>query len=90
MTTQGAPVAWQDALPARYFEMASAYPVVFEQAPHNWAAYVPDLPGCVAAADSREETEQLIHEAIALHLESMEEDGDPWPTPGTTHPPLGT
>jgi len=35
MTTQGASVAWQDALPVRYFEMASAYPVVFEQAPHN-------------------------------------------------------
>ena len=90
MTIQRASVAWQDALPARYHEMALAYPVVFERAPHNWAAYVPDLPGCVAAADSREETEQLIREAIALHLESMEEDGDPWPPPGATHALLGT
>ena len=45
------------------------YVVVYEQAPNNWAAYVPDLPGCVAAGDTREETEQLIREAIALHVE---------------------
>jgi len=38
MTTQGASVAWQDALPARYFERASAYPVVFKRVGHAGAA----------------------------------------------------
>lgn len=49
------------------------YVVVFEQSPNNWSAYVPDLPGCVAAADTREVTKQLIVEAIADHLELMAE-----------------
>ena len=57
--------------------------VVFEQTPNNWSAYVPDLPGCIAAADTREETKTLITEAIEFHLEGMCEDGDPIPEPGT-------
>ena len=59
----------------------SEYVVVIEQAGENWSAYVPDLPGCVAAGDTAEETEQLIREAIELHLETMREDGDPIPRP---------
>jgi predicted RNase H-like HicB family nuclease len=59
------------------------YTVVLEQAPNNWAAYVPDLPGCITTGATREETLANIREAIALHLESMAEDGDPIPTPGT-------
>ena len=58
------------------------YVVVYEQAPNNWAAYVPDLPGCVAAGDTREETEQLIREAIALHVESLRQHGEEVPRPG--------
>ncbi len=57
------------------------YVVVFEKAPNNWGAFVPDLPGCVAAADTREETEQLIKEAIEFHLEGMAADDDPIPEP---------
>jgi predicted RNase H-like HicB family nuclease len=59
------------------------YTVVFEKAPNNWGAYVPDLPGCVAAADTREETEQLIKEAIEFHLEGMAADNDPIPEPAS-------
>ena len=58
------------------------YLVVYEQAPNNWAAYVPDLPGCIAAADTRAEAEQLIREAIPLHVELLRRHGDPVPTPG--------
>ena len=61
----------------------TAYTVIFEQGATNWSAYVPDLPGCIAAAATREETEKLIAEAIALHLELMREDGDPIPAPST-------
>lgn len=58
------------------------YVVVFEQSPNNWAAYVPDLPGCVAAGDTREETEALIREAVALHVESLLAHDEPVPAPG--------
>lgn len=59
------------------------YIIVYEQSPNNWAAYVPDLPGCVAAAETREETKSLITEAIEGHLELMHEDNEPIPEPGT-------
>jgi predicted RNase H-like HicB family nuclease len=64
-------------------ETAVKYTIVYEQTPNNWSAYVPDLPGCVAAADTREETRQLIVEAIAQHLELMTEYNEPVPQPGT-------
>jgi len=59
------------------------YIVVYEQSPDNWSAYVPDLPGCVAAADTREETRQLIVEAIGHHLEMMSKCNEPIPQPGS-------
>ena len=58
------------------------YVVVYEQTPNNWAAYVPDLPGCVAVGDTREEVKGQITEAIIFHLESLLEHGDPIPAPG--------
>ena len=61
----------------------SEYVVLFEKGETGWGAYVPDLPGCVAVAKTREETEKLIREAIVLHLELMREDGDPIPAPTT-------
>jgi predicted RNase H-like HicB family nuclease len=60
------------------------YAVIIEKGPNNYGAYVPDLPGCVAVADTPEEVERLIREAIEFHLEGMREDCDPIPEP-TTH-----
>ena len=57
------------------------YVVVYEQMPNNWSAYVPDLPGCVAAGDTREEVESLIREAIGLYVEALREDGELVPRP---------
>src|SRR5712691_2206962 len=45
----------------------------------GYSAWAPDLPGCVAAADSREECERLMREAVALHLAGLREDGDAIP-----------
>ena len=45
------------------------YTVVFEQGPASWGAYVPDLPGCIAVGDSREEVEHEIQDAIQVHVE---------------------
>lgn len=47
----------------------------------GFGAYVPDLPGCIAAAQTRAEVEQLIREAIPFHLEGMAEVGEPIPPP---------
>ena len=60
------------------------YAVVFEKGPTSYGAYVPDLPGCVAVADTLEEVERLIQEAIEFHIEGMREDGDTIPEPTST------
>ena len=57
------------------------YVVVIEQDGGDWGAYVPDLPGCVAAGHSRDEVEKLIAEAIPLHIQSWHEHGEPVPPP---------
>jgi predicted RNase H-like HicB family nuclease len=53
--------------------------VVVEPTANGFGAYAPDLPGCVAAARSREETEVLMREAVALHVDAMRTNGDPPP-----------
>jgi predicted RNase H-like HicB family nuclease len=55
------------------------YLVVYEHEGDSWSAYVPDLPGCVAAGDSRTEVSALIREAIEFHIEGLREDGIPVP-----------
>ena len=57
------------------------YTVIIEKAPDNYAAYVPDLPGCVACGDSVEEARGLIAEAIHLHIESLRGHGESVPPP---------
>ncbi len=59
------------------------YAIVVEDAGSNLAAYVPDLPGCVATGDTMEEVGRLIREAIELHLEGLAEDGLPIPEPSS-------
>ena len=57
------------------------YAVVFEKSPNNYAAYVPDLPGCVSTGATREEVERNIREAIAFHIEGLLIEGEPVPEP---------
>ena len=57
------------------------YMVVIEEGPVGFGAYLPDLPGCVAAADTRDEVVKLIGEAVDIHLQAMKEDGDEIPLP---------
>lgn len=59
------------------------YAVVIEKAESNYAAYVPDLPGCVATGATAAETEQFLREAIELHIEGMREDGLSVPEPSS-------
>ena len=55
------------------------YAIVIEKSPSNYAAYVPDLPGCIATGATVAETESLIREAIEFHLEGLRADGLPVP-----------
>lgn len=57
------------------------YTVIFEHGPTSWGAYIPDLPGCVAVGETREEVEILIREAIEFHLEGMRQAGESIPAP---------
>jgi predicted RNase H-like HicB family nuclease len=55
-------------------ETASGYAVVIEKGETSFGAYVPDLPGCVAVAETEAEARELIREAIALHLDMLNGD----------------
>ena len=57
------------------------YLVVIEQGPSSFGAYVPDLPGCIAVGESREEVAVLIQEAIELHIEDLKAQGLLVPSP---------
>lgn len=59
------------------------YTVIYEETPTGYSAYLPDLPGCVAAGATRAEVERLIRSAVALHLDAMREGGEPLPRPST-------
>jgi len=60
------------------------YTIVIEKTPHNYSAYVPDLPGCGTTGPTRDEVIRLMQEAIEFHLEGLRRDGDPVPPPQTT------
>jgi predicted RNase H-like HicB family nuclease len=59
------------------------YMVVVERGEKSWGAHVPDLPGCIAVGETREEVLQLIREAIDFHIEGLKEDGLPVPPPSS-------
>jgi len=60
------------------------FAVIIEKGETSFGAYVPDLPGCIAAAETKEEVQRLIHEAIEFHVESLREDGQPIPEPSSS------
>ena len=68
------------------------YTIVIERGPASYGAYVPDLPGCVAAAETQQEVLRLIREAIAFHLEAMREErrGDVAQASGLRRPPVAS
>ena len=60
------------------------YTILIGRTDNGYSASVPDLPGCIAAADTKTGVEELIREAVILHLDSLHEHGDPIPEPHTT------
>lgn len=63
--------------------MNLTYAVVFERAPDNWAAYVPDLPGCITTGCTLAQAEVNIRVAIEGHLRTLREFGEPVPAPSS-------
>jgi predicted RNase H-like HicB family nuclease len=59
------------------------YAVVIEKTEHNYSAYVPDLPGCVATGATVAEAEAQIREAIEFHIDGLREDGLSIPPPSS-------
>ena len=59
------------------------YAIVLEKSATGYGVYVPDLPGCVAVAETDEEARSLIRDAIVLHLEGIQADGGPIPAPSS-------
>ena len=57
--------------------------VVVERGETSWGAHVPDLPGCIAVGETRDEALQLIREAIQFHVEGLKQDGLPVPAPSS-------
>jgi predicted RNase H-like HicB family nuclease len=55
--------------------------VVIEEGEASYGAYVPDLPGCVAVGETRQEVLDLIKEAVKFHLEGLRDRGEPIPQP---------
>ena len=64
------------------------YRYILEKTGNGYAAYAPDLPGCIAAGDTWAETEKLIREGIIIYLEALAEVGDPLPEPMAVTPEL--
>jgi predicted RNase H-like HicB family nuclease len=56
------------------------YMVVIEKGENGYGAHVPDLPGCIAAGETREEVLELIRGAIEFHIEGLIEAGEPVPS----------
>lgn len=57
------------------------YLMVVEQVRTKYSAYAPDVPGCIATGNTREEVERNMHDALEIHLEGLREDGEPIPEP---------
>jgi predicted RNase H-like HicB family nuclease len=60
------------------------YAVIVEEGETSFGAYVPDLPGCVAIAETRAEVLRLIEEAIEFHVDGLRQDGQPIPEPSSS------
>jgi predicted RNase H-like HicB family nuclease len=60
------------------------YAVIIEKGEDGYGAYVPDLQGCIAAGDTKDEVKRLIQEAIEFHIEGLKEDGQSIPEPSST------
>ena len=60
------------------------YLVIIEKAKNNYSAFSPDVPGCAATGETREEAEREMRAALQMHLDGLREDGLPLPEPSAS------
>ena len=60
------------------------YLILIEPTATGFSAFLPDVPGCAAAARTREDVEREMHDALSLHLDGLREAGQPVPEPSTS------
>lgn len=60
------------------------YAIIIEKTDNGYSGYAPDLPGCVSAGDSVEETKTLLREAVPFHVKLLRDFGEPVPEPQTS------
>jgi predicted RNase H-like HicB family nuclease len=60
------------------------YLIVIEQTQTGFSAYSPDLPGCIATANTREDVEREMKGTIAFHLDGLKAEGMPIPPPNSS------
>lgn len=69
--------------------MSDGYTIVIEETPRSFSAYAPDLPGCVATGATRHDVVRAMHSAIAFHIESLRDHGEPVPLRSRTEESVG-
>jgi predicted RNase H-like HicB family nuclease len=63
--------------------MSMRYTIIIEKGASNFSAYAPDFPGCIAAAETEDETIQLMKDALQMHIEDMRTRGEAIPQPSS-------
>jgi len=61
----------------------SGYAVIIEGEGKSFSGFVPDLPGYVATGCSVDEVEARIRDAVGMHIQRLQEHGEPLPAPTT-------
>ena len=61
--------------------MINDYLIVIEETGTGFAAYSPDVLGCIATGATREEIEREMREALEFHIEGLRLEGLPIPRP---------
>lgn len=60
------------------------YLVIIEESATGFSGFLPDLPGCIATASTRDAVEKAMKEGVEFHLETLRESGEPVPPPRST------
>lgn len=63
---------------------AHRYPIIIEPTTTGYSAWSPDVSGCAAVGDTKEETRRNFQDALVAHLEAMREVGEPIPEPSAS------
>lgn len=73
----------ESGFPEQGSSVAHDYLAIIERGTQGWGAYVPDLPGVAVACATEAEARRAIREAVAFHIEGLQDTGLPVPEPAS-------